>query len=410
VSAPRHLRGEPLRSPRPAGHHRRRPAAETLEVLRPHLPGLGITRLADITGLDRVGLPVTLAIRPNGKVLSVSAGKGLTPEAALVSGAMEAVELSCAENLDLPSLRAAEVDLDPGRQRVSAAEVPRRALAPTPSRWPLSWVTGWDIVRGVETLAPRASVSLDPQHSGLSELHAFHATSNGLASGNDLTEAILSALFELVERDAVALHSLTWRHRGRRPSALDLQALPWPAAQDMADRLRAAHLLPVVLDLRVDTELPVYACWLLDEASPEVGVYKGYGCHLDPEVALVRALTEAAQSRLVAIAGSRDDLFRTQAAELRDAANALTASAWARSLPRRAPVVHPDLRADSTHADLEVVLERLGAVGLDRVVVFDLTRPGLPVRAVKVLVPGLEHLDATLSTLSPRGLRVLGGL
>ncbi len=410
MSALRQLRGEPLVSRRPAGARRLRAPAETLDLLRPHLLGLGITRLADITGLDRVGLPVTLAIRPNGKVLSVSAGKGLSREAALVSGAMEALELSCAENLDLPTLRAAEADLDPARARISAREVPRRPHAPAPAGWPLTWVAGWDIARDVDTLAPRASVSLDPRHVGLSELHAFHATSSGLASGNDATEAILSALLELVERDAVALHTLNWTQNNTSPSALDLDAILWPESREVLARLRDAGLLPVVLDLTVDTGLPVFACWLLDERSPELGVYKGYGCHLEPDQALVRALTEAAQSRLVAIAGSRDDLFRTQHAELRDAANAASAHAWASALPRVRPRARPELHAESATEELEVALAQLAAVGLDRVVVFDLSRPGLPVRAVKVLVPGLAHLDSTLDTLSPRAARALGAL
>src|SRR5215469_14560882 len=75
------------------GTHRSAPPAETLGRIRPHLARCGITRIANITGLDRIGIPVTLAIRPNGKTLSNSSGKGVSLDAAMVSAAMEGIEL-----------------------------------------------------------------------------------------------------------------------------------------------------------------------------------------------------------------------------------------------------------------------------------------------------------------------------
>ena len=86
------------------GTHRVSPPGETLERIRPHFRAVGLTRLADITGLDRVGVPVVLGFRPNSPTLSNSSGKGVSVEAATVSAAMEAIELDHAERVSLPAL------------------------------------------------------------------------------------------------------------------------------------------------------------------------------------------------------------------------------------------------------------------------------------------------------------------
>ena len=107
------------------GTHRTVDPAATLARVRPHLQGMGITRIANVTGLDRIGIPVVMACRPNARSLAVSQGKGLTLEAAKASAVMEAIELHHAERIELPlklgshprSGRAPP----PGRSRRSAA-------------------------------------------------------------------------------------------------------------------------------------------------------------------------------------------------------------------------------------------------------------------------------------------------
>jgi len=88
-----------------SGTQRSAPPSETLDLVRPYLRRAGVTRIADVTGLDKVGIPTTLAIRPNAPTMACSSGKGLSLDAAIVSGAMEAIELYAAENITLHSLR-----------------------------------------------------------------------------------------------------------------------------------------------------------------------------------------------------------------------------------------------------------------------------------------------------------------
>jgi YcaO-like protein with predicted kinase domain len=79
--------------------HRVMPPAETLERVQAAVPEVGITRIADISGLDRIGLPVFSAIRPSAAdgAISVYAGKGTSETEARVSVIMEAVERFSAE-------------------------------------------------------------------------------------------------------------------------------------------------------------------------------------------------------------------------------------------------------------------------------------------------------------------------
>ncbi len=84
------------------GTHRTVDPAATLARVRPHLASMGITRIANVTGLDRTGVPVVMVCRPNARSLAVSQGKGLTLDAAKASGVMEAIELYHAERIELP--------------------------------------------------------------------------------------------------------------------------------------------------------------------------------------------------------------------------------------------------------------------------------------------------------------------
>src|SRR5262245_57612072 len=58
---------------------------------------VGITRVAELTRLDRIGIPVFQAVRPSARSLTLSQGKGLSVAAARVGAAMESMEVWHAE-------------------------------------------------------------------------------------------------------------------------------------------------------------------------------------------------------------------------------------------------------------------------------------------------------------------------
>ena len=376
------------------GMHRTRTPAATVRRARRLMRPLGITRLADFTGLDVIGVPVFSAIRPNGKSLSTSQGKGLDADAARASALMESIETWHAENVALPVVRGSWRQLR-ARGAVDPRRLPRpRGRLDLDERWP--WVAGWDLGAARPVLVPREAVSLDTTFAP-DYRPRFDVSSNGLGTGNHLLEAIAQGLCEVIERDAEA----RWRaERGDR--RVDLDTVTGAAGRWLLERLRAAGVFVAAWELTSDVGVPVYGCSILEDpdepAWRALGLYQGFGCHLDPEIALVRALLEAVQTRLTYIAGSRDDFFPFDYARATD--EELLHAVWHQLHRRPRKLVDlrraPRLATPTLDGDVEVVLERLDRAGARQVVVVDLGRPELGVPVVKVLIPGrataIEHM------------------
>src|SRR5947207_13818095 len=84
------------------GTHRLVSPQHTIDKISGLLPVMGITRVANVTGLDHIGIPVVMVCRPNSRALAVAQGKGLTLAAAKASGVMESIEAYHAERITLP--------------------------------------------------------------------------------------------------------------------------------------------------------------------------------------------------------------------------------------------------------------------------------------------------------------------
>jgi len=292
-----------------AGTHRSCSPAETFERLRPCFPEIGLTRVADITGLDRVGVPVTIAIRPNSPTLVTCSGKGLSLEAARTSGAAEAIELFCAERIDAHEvLRASYRDL---AERFAMIPDDRLQFSRKPlfrDDWPYEWLLAWDIATHAPVPVPRSSVEMVPDDGRVRDLCCFQATSNGLASGNNLPEAVTAGLLEVIERDAAACWALSVRAGRAVFPRVRLDTIDDPACLHLLEQMQRSGISVMLFDITVDTAVAVYMAYIGDDEFDRLSIFKGYGAHLDPAVAISRALTEALQGRLVFIAGSRDDM------------------------------------------------------------------------------------------------------
>lgn len=373
-----------------SGTHRSASLDQTLERVLPVARAIGVSRFADITGLDRVGIPAVLAVRPNGGWLSVDAGKGLTTEAATVSAAMECIERQHAETARPDTFAATwqELDAEGVVAPVDDQLLARRGLfhPEVPERW----VWTWDIVNDSPLAVPAAHVGAQPQRRRDGALHNFQPSSNGLSSGNNLVESLCSGICEVIERDALAV----WHHRvrttGARYRQVDPASLPAGPVTGLAEQIAAAELTLCLFDLTVDTCVPTYLAYLIDTAGPAQANFRGLGTHLDPSVAVARAITEAAQARAIVVAGSRDDIFwadRRQAG----AADNPRRHAWIRQSPVTAAVDdHCDASCESFQGDLAALLGRLKSAGLERVGVLDMTDPDHGVAVTRVFVPGLE--------------------
>jgi len=119
---------------------------ETIARLRPLIPRMGITRVANVTGLDRIGIPVVTVCRPNARSLAVSQGKGVDLDAATVSGLMEAAELYHAEHVELPLKLGSQAELQSSHRFVDIDRLPHVAGGRFHRDLVTLWVEGRDLV------------------------------------------------------------------------------------------------------------------------------------------------------------------------------------------------------------------------------------------------------------------------
>jgi bacteriocin biosynthesis cyclodehydratase domain-containing protein len=206
------------------------------------------------------------------------------------------------------------------------------------------------------------------------------ADPNGQGAGNTLEDAILHALLELVERDAVAIW---WYNRIRRP-AVDFDGFDDPLVQAM--RRYAAHERRDLwaLNLTTDLGIPVVVAASRARESAE-HISFGFGAALDPRVALVRALGEMQQlARTFAEAKDRRLREWWHTATLADhpylAPNGGDAPAWKPA----------DQRFGDAATSIGECRRRLEQQELE-VLVIDQTRPDIGLPTARVVVPGLRH-------------------
>ncbi|MFU8840907.1 MAG: YcaO-like family protein [Nitriliruptoraceae bacterium] len=372
--------------------HRLVDPAETVARVRRLAPAMGITRVANVTGLDTLGIPVVMVTRPNSRSLAVTQGKGLTLDAAKASGLMESVESYHAERILAPLKLASYEELRFSHRVVDVTRLPTLAdTAFHPERRAL-WIEGHDLVSDTPVWVPHELVHTDYTLPPPSGSGCFPQTSNGLASGNHLLEAVSHAISEVVERDASALCAL-----GGPPALqrrLDLDTVEDAGCRSVLDAYERAGIDVCVWDTTTDVGMPAFECLIVPPATGglrDLYATSGHGCHPRREVALLRALTEAAQSRLTLISGARDDNPRGDYERFRDPDElALYRAQVAGSTPNVDLADIPSFDGATFAEDVAWEVERLTAVGIDEVVVVDLTKPefGLPV--VRVVIPGLE--------------------
>jgi ribosomal protein S12 methylthiotransferase accessory factor len=204
-------------------------------------------------------------------------------------------------------------------------------------------------------------------------------------------EAILAGMYEVIERDAYALARARPGFWSRGAIVVDLRSLDLPEVEPLLAACDAARVMVMVFDITSDLGVPAFAARLFDMANPETGTAVGYGCHLDTEVALVRAITEAVQSRVVVqVAGSRDDTTKYERWTMGLFASELESARRLQEQSRHRP---PLRRAGRCFADdFHLLLERLAAADLPQVGVVDMQEPPFPVAVVRVVIPGLEGI------------------
>jgi YcaO-like protein with predicted kinase domain len=307
---------------------------------------------------------------------------------------MEAIELAHAENFSPARVATASyAALRRDRRAADPALLPRLKTAAVTRGSRLRWVEGVDLMDGGAAWVPRDLVHADftVRYRG-----PFHRSSNGLASGNHPLEAQCAALCEVIERDATAL----FERRGtaeRTARRVRLDSVRNTDCRGLLARLKSHGIAVALWNATSDIGVPCFICRIeetLDNERSPAGPVWGAGCHLNRDIAILRAITEAAQSRLTFIAGSRDDLPANAfgdgpARSLFD----IALDAWEQ---HAAGCRAPDVRSHDTatfRGDREVLLARLRAVGLTQAIAIDLSNGRFGIAVVRVIVPGLAVHD-----------------
>ncbi len=375
------------------GTHRTVPPAETLARVQPHLRQMGITRVANITGLDVIGVPVVMVCRPNSRSIAVAQGKGLELEAAKASGIMEAVETYHAERITLPLRLCKYSELRCVDRVVSVGRLPFSVQGRYADDLPILWIEGRDLIGGALAWLPYEVVHTNytlplPQGSG-----CFSANTNGLGSGNHLLEAISHGICEVIERDAITL----WKRQGdahQRATVIDLETVDDPVCCELLKRLDRAGIDAKVWEASSDVGVATFYCLLVGRQPEFADPEFGSGCHPSRSIALSRALTEAVQARTTYIAGSRDDFLPDlyapleRARRLRDCRALMTLHE-----PQRKFHDAPTFETDSISDDVDWMIQRLRSAGIEELLVVDLTNEELGLPVVRVVAPGLEGPD-----------------
>jgi ribosomal protein S12 methylthiotransferase accessory factor len=379
--------------------HKKKPdPSEFLETLRPHFREYEITRIGNIAGLDRIGVPVVTAVRPNSPTISINSGKGLTLDAAKVSGAMEALEVAIAERAVLPSFRAKYSDL---AGRIGQIPIENLCLTDGSIFHPelaFDWTPVWDIVNQTNVAAPLEMVSMEvtgnvgsytnSRKLPWSMLLAFQIGTNGLASGATFLDAVYHGITEVIERDAWSCSRYAFEKHGVKPRRVDLSTIEDSDTKTLLGKIDSAGVSVFLFDVTTDIDVPAYGAMIVDREVPDSGVFLGYGCHLNPPIAMIRAITEACQSRCCYIAGARDDMYRRQFMVTRKQQDAMVIfDEVPPSVDARERV---DQSTDSVHGDIELIISKLQKAGLNQVLLADLSTPSVPISVVRVIVPGLE--------------------
>ena len=360
--------------------------AETVERLRPQLARLGITRLGNLTGLDRLGIPVYMATRPLARAVAVSLGKGLTEEAAMASALMESVESWHAERIARPLLSMSHEEIASTHPVIDVDRLALRPETAFPRHQPLLWIEAHDILQDRPVWLPYETVHTDYRLPAIMRSGAVIMSTNGLASGNHRLEAVLHAVLEIVERDATwRLKSLSAEERQER--LVNLDTVEDEACSGLLERFATAGIEVAVWDTALRFDVPSFYCRL---ASPEADshIAEGAGCHSDARIALSRTLTEAAQVRTTYIAGARDDLSRDHFGREIMSRDHVQARISFGSSPGRLLRATGD-RAATFAEELEAVLSRLVSGGVDRIALVDLSGPVDGAFVTRVVMPGL---------------------
>ncbi|ABR54288.1 protein of unknown function DUF181 [Methanococcus vannielii SB] len=354
---------------------------ETFEKIGPIIKKIGVTRTARIDGLDRIGIPVFSSIRPSAKdgAISVYAGKGATEIQAKVSSTMEAIERYSAEfdensKLELVKKPKNPVNLDelilPGGKNAEFTDTNE-----------VDWVSGTDIISGKTFEVPINSIVHPYDGKQL-----FRSNTNGLASGNSMEEAIFHGMLEVIERDSWSISELSKNTYKR----VNVDNAKNPLIHELIEKFKSAKINVILKDLTSEVGIPTIAAVSDDDILKDPSLLcMGVGCHIHPEIAVLRALTEVAQSRATQIHGAREDTNRGDIIRRIDYERMKRAHKKWYTFKEEVNIENIENKAKlNIKKDIETLKNTLKENGFDKIITVNLKKTEIDV--VRVIIPKME--------------------
>jgi len=391
------------------GTHRVIAPSKTIEINENKLKVAGITRIADITDLDRIGIPIYTAIRPTAEdgAVSIYGGKGITKDHAKASAMMEGFERYSAERQDIDETIIASLSeieefgeyIDP-----KSLNLPKEFEKKDISDLSLEWSKSIDLISNREYYIPTNAI-YHPYISKDDSQSLFKSNTNGLASGNILEEAILHGIFEVIERDAWSIFELTHKNYAQ----IDISSIENEIIIDIIEKFESEGIKIKLMDFTADIKIPTIAASADDTITKDAGLLTlGMGTHLDPEVAILRALTEVAQSRATQINGAREDTVRADFAREAGYERMKRINKFY-FRDEEEQIKLSDIENKSTSSitrDIEIVKDELVSNDIQKILYSNLTRPELDVSVVRVVIPEMELYTIDPSRAGYRFLKV----
>lgn len=369
--------------------HRAIPPERTIINVEDKLKRAGVTRIAEITHLDRLGIPVYSAIRPGAAegAVSIYAGKGATKSQAKASAMMEAFERYSAEINEEDTFKFESGTYSEMENAVN----PKALILPTSlyedDKTQLDWVKTMELTEEKEYLIP-ANAIYHP-YMPLNGSALFKSNTNGLASGNRIEEAVYHGITEVVERDAWSI----FEAKKEPKSEVDCETIENPMIKDMLSKFTQAEVDVRLLELTADVEITTIAAVSDDTVLKDPALLSlGVGTHLNPEVAVIRALTEVAQSRATQIHGTREDTNR--AVFMRKAGYDRMKRInkhWFNDSHKLIDISQiKDRSKTNFKEDIETCMDLLRKNGFKKIYYVDLTRNEVEIPVARVIIPGME--------------------
>lgn len=399
---------------------------------------IGVTRLADITSMDRLGIPNYSAVLPGTEdYIWVYSGKGTTRKQAKTSALMESIERYSSlpsGNIGRSRIQSTIKELAKSHALISPDDVIEPLNFQFQSDMIMDFFPGVDLLNEREILVPAPLVLFrySPSSPAVNPF-AYHHT-NGLASGNVLEEAICHALCEVIERDAssvseiraraIPFHLLKTIENNLKQSGymipnissdkfvddytiyrdVEVSGEQLKSVQELARKFYESELPLFIKDITSDIGIPTFAASSIEWISHDYGyLAEGHGTHPDARIALSRAITEVSQTRAANIQGARDDLRKIHYGEN----NTDDKRSW-QFIPSNEKIEFGKIKSycnDDILDDIKLILGNLKSVGISTVAIVDLTNPNINIPVVRAIVPGLETFKITKSIIGWRAKR-----